>query len=63
LICGEKKQKKTTQAVESTPHIDQEKGATLVPSTVKLLHHEKERKSNGDQEGCRLGLKVAPDER
>ena len=31
-------------------------------STVKLLHHEKEGKINGDQEGCRLGLKPAPDE-
>ena len=26
----------------------------MVPSTVKLLHREKERKINGDQEGCRL---------
>jgi len=30
------------------------KGATLVPSTVKLLHRKKERKINGNQEGCRL---------
>jgi len=36
--------KKTAQAVKATPHINQEKGATLVPSTVKLLH-EKERKN------------------
>jgi hypothetical protein len=32
----------TTQAVETTPHINERKGATLVPCTVKLLHHEKE---------------------
>jgi len=30
--------------VRTTPHINQGKGATLVPSTVKLLHREKERK-------------------
>ena len=29
--------------------------------TVKLLHRKKERKTNGDQEGCRLGLKPAPE--
>ena len=29
----------------------------MVPSTVKLLHREKGWKINGDQEGCRLGLK------
>ena len=34
----------------------------MVPSTVKLLHRKKERKTNGDQEGCRLGLKPAPDD-
>ena len=34
----------------------------MVLSTVKLLHREKEGKFNGDQEGCRLGLKPAPDE-
>ena len=56
------RKKKTTQAVKATPHINQGKGATLVPSTVKLLHREKERKINGDQEGCRLGLKPAPNE-
>jgi hypothetical protein len=50
------------QVVKATPHINKGKGATLVPSTVKLLHREKEGKINGDQEGCRLGLKLAPDE-
>jgi hypothetical protein len=50
------------QAVKATPHINKGKGATLVPSTVKLLHRKKEGKINGDQEGCRLGLKLAPDE-
>jgi len=34
-----------TQAVKATPHINEGKGATLVPSTVKLLHQEKERKN------------------
>ena len=29
--------------MEATPHINQGKGATLVPSTVKLLHREKEK--------------------
>ena len=33
----------------------------MVPSTVKLLHCEKEGKIYGDQEGCRIGLKPAPD--
>ena len=56
------KRKEKTQAVKTSPHINQGKGATLVPSTVKLLHREKERKINGDQEGCRLGLKPAPKE-
>jgi hypothetical protein len=39
------KKEKTTQAVKATPHINQGKGATLVPSTVKLLHRKKERKN------------------
>jgi hypothetical protein len=39
------KEKKTTQAVKTTPHINYGKRATLVPSTVKLLHREKERKN------------------
>ena len=34
----------------------------MVPSTVKLLQRERKGKINGDQEGCRLGLKPAPDE-
>ena len=50
------------QAAKTTPHINQGNRATLVPSTVKLLHREKDGKINGDQEGCRLGLKPAPDE-
>jgi hypothetical protein len=32
---------------------------------VKLLHHKEKdnrEKINGDQEGCRLDLKLAPDE-
>jgi len=29
------------QAVKTTPHIYEGKGATLVPSTVKLLHRER----------------------
>jgi hypothetical protein len=49
--------------VKATPHSNKGKGATLVPSTVKLLHHEKERIINGDQEGCRLDLKMITDER
>jgi hypothetical protein len=56
------KGEKTTQAVKATPHNKSGKGATLVPSTVKLLHREKEGIINGDQEGCRLGLKPASDE-
>jgi len=50
------------QAAKTTPHINQGNRATLVPSTVKLLHREKDGKINGDQEGCRLGPKPAPDE-
>jgi hypothetical protein len=42
-----RKKDKITQAVR-TPHINKGKGATLVPSTVKFLHHcEKEGKING----------------
>ena len=39
------KKEKNTQAVKTTPHINEGKGATLVPSTVKLLHREMERKN------------------
>ena len=34
----------------------------MVPGAVKLLHHKEKEKDNGDHEGCRLGLKPAPDE-
>jgi len=51
------KKRKTTQAVKTTPHINKGKGATLVPSTVKLLHREKERKN---QWGLR-GLQAWPE--
>jgi len=49
ILHGKKKKKeKCTQAVKATPpHINQGKEATLVPSAVKLLHREKERKSMG----------------
>jgi len=46
----------------TTPYVNQGKGATLVPGTVKLLHQKKKKKINGDQEGCRLDLLTAPDE-
>jgi hypothetical protein len=46
LEVEEKKEKEeTTQAVKTTPHINLVKGATLVRSTVRLLHREKERKN------------------
>ena len=48
---NKEKKEKSTQAVKTTPHINQGKGATLVPSTVKLLHHEKERKNQLGSEG------------
>jgi hypothetical protein len=38
-----KKKEKTTQAVRANPHINSGEKATLVPSTVKLLHREKEK--------------------
>ena len=65
--CGDcttvwKRKRKNMQAAKTTPHINQGNRATLVPSTVKLLHREKDGKINGDQEGCRLGPKPAPDE-
>jgi hypothetical protein len=56
------RKRKNSQAMKATPHINSGKGAILVPSTVKLLHRKKEGKNNGDLEGCRLGLKPAPDE-
>jgi hypothetical protein len=46
-----KEKEKTTQAVNTTPHINQGKGATLVPSTVTLLHREKERKNQWGSRG------------
>jgi len=45
FMKGGERKEKTTQAVKATPHINQGKGATLVPSTVKLLHREKEREN------------------
>ena len=39
-------ERKTTQAVKATtPHNNKGKGATLVPSAVKLLHRKEERKN------------------
>ena len=35
--------RKSYAGSETTPHINKGKGATLVPSTVKLLHHKKEK--------------------
>jgi hypothetical protein len=35
-----KRKRKNCQAVKATPHINKGKGATLVPSTVKLLHRK-----------------------
>jgi len=54
----EEKEKNYAGSENHSPH----QLATLVPSTVKLLHRKKEREINGDQEGCRLGLTPAPDE-
>jgi hypothetical protein len=55
-----KKIENTTQAVNTTPHIDQGKEATLVPSFVNP--QKKKKVINGDQEGCRLDLNLSPDE-
>jgi len=59
---GFAKKKKITQAVKNTPHINEGKGAALVPGTVKLLLQKKKKKINGDQEECRLDLKPSPNE-
>jgi hypothetical protein len=32
------------------------------PGTAKFLHHKEKNKINGNQEGCRLDLKPAPDD-
>ena len=45
FCCGKKEDKITRQTVKATPHSNKGKGATLVPSTVKLLHREKGRKN------------------
>jgi hypothetical protein len=45
-----KKKRKITQAVKTTPHNNQGKGATLVLSTVKLLHRKK-------RKGKSMGIK------
>jgi hypothetical protein len=52
-----KKGKNCAGSDNHSPH-ESRKGATLVPSTVKLLHSEKERKRN--QWGSR-GLQAWPD--
>jgi len=49
--------------VKTTPHIEQGKVTSLALGTVKLLHQKNKRRINGDQEGCMLDLKPAPDER
>jgi len=46
-----RKKVKTTQAVKTTPHINEGKGVTLVPSTVKLLHRKKERENQWGSRG------------
>jgi len=53
---------KTAQALKFHSHINKEKGAALVLGMVKLLHHTKKNKVNGDQKNCRLDLKTASDE-
>ena len=49
--AGRKRKEKTTQAVKANPHINQGKGATLVPSTVKLLHRKKKRENQWGSRG------------
>jgi hypothetical protein len=64
ILPARAKRKLRRQAVKTTPHIVQGRGATLVPGTVNLLHHTPQKrrgKSNGDMEGCRLGLARALD--
>jgi hypothetical protein len=51
FILKQVEEEKTTQAVKITPHINLGKGATLVPSTVKLLHRKKERKNRWGSRG------------
>jgi hypothetical protein len=48
------------QAVKATPHINLGKGATLVPSTVKLLHREKERKNQWGSRGLQAWPETGP---
>ena len=48
------------QAVKATPHINLGKGATLVPSTVKLLHREKERKNQWGSRGLQDWPETGP---
>jgi hypothetical protein len=54
--------RKTTQAVKTTPHINQGKGITLVPGTVNSSTNKNKKEVIRDQEGCRLDLKPAPEE-
>jgi len=60
--CRKEREKKITQAVKTTPHIKQGKGAALVRGTIILLHQENKKNINRDREGCRLDLKPSPDE-
>jgi len=39
LVYLTEKERKVMQAINNTPHIDVLTGASLVPSTVKLVHH------------------------
>ena len=58
-----KKKDKTAQAVKkTTPHVNEGEGASLVPGAVRLLYKYNKKIINEDQEGCKLGLKPAPDE-
>jgi hypothetical protein len=50
-LSKKEKERKTTQAVKTTPHMKlRKKKATLVPSTVKLLYRRQKRPSQGGPE-------------
>jgi len=51
-----RRKEQNMQAVNTTPHINEGKGTTLVPSTVKLLHREKEKKNQRGSRGLQACL-------
>jgi hypothetical protein len=58
-----KRKRKNYAGSKTTPNLNKEKEPLWYRVPESSSTAKKRRKTNGDQEGCRLGLKPAPDER